>query len=76
MFIGFSLSSSFAEENIVIGKSVNFSNLLIGSRYFLSESNGKISHTPPATKNRVVVQVGIAKSLTELVVLQQHIVIL
>lgn len=43
-----------------------FTGLTPGARYFLSETAGAITTTPPTSDESAVVQVGIAKSATEL----------
>mgnify|MGYP001568290467 CR=1 FL=1 len=85
----FSISSSFVigfcEKNAITDSEVfifsagqtinNFSGLSTGSRYFLSQSFGKISTIPPNEKNTTIYQVGIAKSTTELIFLPQPLII-
>lgn len=73
IFAGFSNSSINIEQETYVRSGIGqivteFLNLSTGSRYFLSESIGKISPAPPTTKGTVVSQVGIAKSNFELLI--------
>lgn len=85
----FSISSSFVvgfcEKNTVSNAEVfifthrqtinNFTGLSTGSRYFLSQSVGKISTISPNEKGTVVYQIGVAKSTTELIFSPQLLVV-
>ena len=79
--IGFTLSSSLAEETIQVdeeqGKILDgFSGLITGLRYYLSGSQGKISQFIPLDKDTVVYQIGVARSSTELLFYPRPIIIL
>ena len=52
----------------------SFSGLTAGSRYFLSETAGQITTTPPTADDANVIQVGYAKSATELHIDIEYIV--
>lgn len=66
--IGFAVASAAASVALnvrALGVMSGFSSLTPGARYFLSATAGSITATPP-TGNRAVIQVGFAKSATEL----------
>lgn len=66
--VGFATASAAATTAVsvrVAGTLAGFSGLTTGARYFLSATAGAITDTPP-TGNKTVIQVGFAKSATEL----------
>jgi len=77
--IGFAVSGVLSGATFPVdsrhGKLVdNFSGLVSGSRYFLSESFGLISRQAPENTGSIVYQVGIAKTDTELIFYPEFLV--
>ncbi len=73
--IGFAKAAALITDPVSIvsdGLLGGFSGLTAGARYYLSATAGAITATPPTGSNRHVVQVGYAKSATELQILIQY----
>ncbi len=67
--IGFAVASASAAASVTIrskGVLTGFTGLTAGARYYLSETTGGITATPPTTASANIIMVGYAKSTTAL----------
>lgn len=76
--VGFALAAATAGNPVSIrheGVVTGFAGLTAGARYFLSETTGAITSTPPTGSGTVVFFVGFAKSTTALLIEKQFIAV-
>lgn len=74
---GFAKNSAAVQDDVVdvasMGILDGFSSLTVGSRYYLSGSAGQISSSVPTGSGQSIVQVGYARSATELMIMIQQL---
>lgn len=74
--LGFAEAAATATNPVAVitqGIVSGFTGLTVGARYFLSETAGAITSTPPSTDEAAVIQVGYATSTTSICVAVQPI---